>query len=200
MMRFGEIDLKRSEVQIFPAVASESGVWYYFYVQLKDQNGNYVDCEPGDISLTTSKGEPIFFEYERQLPGRYYLTVEKTPAVSSHQLNFYIQDKPLKEKFKLHFTLPSKTKSKISVLEKRNHYLKLQLKLVDENNKPVQMPDQPDVMFEGLGYVEDFKQVGEGVWQFRVIYPDDNQIMYFSVRAMGVFMPKIFRYHHVQEW
>lgn len=194
------MDLKKSEVQIFPAVASDSGVWYYFYVQLKDQNGNYVDCAPGELTLATSKGEPILFEYERQLPGRYYLTVEKTVKISSYQLNFFVRKRPLKEKFKLHFSSPSKSKSRISILEKNNHHLKLQLKLVDEQNRPVQMPDQPEVMFEGLGYIEDIKQVGEGTWEFLVIYPDENQIMYFSVRAMGVFMPKIFRYHHVQDW
>ena len=200
MIRLGEVDLKKSEVQIFPAVASDTGVWYYFYVQLKDRNGNYVDCGPHELTLATTKGQPIPFDYERRLPGRYYLTVEKSADFSSSQLNFFVQNKPLKEKFKLHFSPPSRSKSKISVLEKNSRYLKLQLKLIDEQNRPVQMPDKPEVMFEGHGYIEDIKQVEEGTWEFRVIYPDENQIMYFSVRAMGVFMPKIFRYHHVQDW
>lgn len=192
-----EVDPEKSIVRIFPAVADEHGLWYYFYLQLKDRNGQFVDSD--DIKITTLKGEGIPFLKERIKSGRYYLTLEKNAGVSSAHLNVLAQGKILKEEFKLSFDYPHKSHSKIRLVQKENHVLKFQLNLRDEKNIPVAVSEQPEIFLEGMGIIKELNEVSQGTWEFTVVYPDENQIMYLSVRAMGVFLPKLFRYQHVEK-
>lgn len=194
-----EVDLKKSMVQIFPAVAADNGIWYFFYLQLKDARGNYVDCLPAEIELKTQKGLPVEFKYQKILTGRYYLTLEKTAKISSAQLDFFVKGKPLKEQFKLNMRLPDRTKTTIKMLRNDRNEISFQLRLADKDNLPVETPDQPEILLDGEGSVEEMRQISDGIWEFKVIYPEQNQIMYFSVRAQGVYLRKVFRYQHVEK-
>lgn len=194
-----ELDLKKSMVQIFPAIAADNGIWYFFYVQLKDSRGNYIDCEPSEIELKTHKGASVAFKYQKILTGRYYLTLEKTAEISSAQMDFFVKGKALKEQFQLSMRLPDKSKTTIKLLRNERNVISFQLRLADKDNQPVETPDQPEILLEGEGHVEEMRHISEGVWEFSVIYPEENQIMYFSVRAHGVFLGKLFRYQHVEK-
>lgn len=196
-IKIGLIDHKRSTVQIFPAVAADDGLWYYFYVQLKDASGNYIDSDPRDIILKNHKGERLKFKYERLLVGRFYLTLEKTLDISSTQLDFYIQNRPLKEQFKLDMRHPDRTKSSITLVTKTENELVFRLRLADKLNQPVELPEKPEILLEGNGILSELKHVSEGVWEFSLNYPDENQIMYFSARAQGVYLANLLRYQHV---
>lgn len=195
----GIMDRQKSLVQIFPAVAADSGIWYFFYIQLKDSKGHFVDCDPSDLSLKTTKGKEIPFKYERLFTGRYYLTIEKTVEFNSGQLDFFIKGKPLNEQFQLSMRQPDRTKSTIKILRNEHNEITFQLRLNDSSNAPVDTPDRPEILLEGLGSVENVKHISEGVWEFSVIYPEENQIMYFSIRAQGVYLGKLFRYQHVEK-
>lgn len=194
-----EMDHKKSMVQIFPAVAADNGIWYFFYLRLKDAKGNFVDCLPADIELRTQKGSVVEFKFQKILTGRYYLTLEKTAKISSAQLDFFVKGKPLKEQFQLSMRLPDKTKTTFKMLRNDRNEILFQMRLADKDNLPVETPDRPEILLEGEGSVEEMRHISEGVWEFKVIYPDENQIMYFSVRAHGVYLSKIFRYQHVEK-
>ncbi len=199
VLKVGEVDSKKSHVQIFPAVADEAGIWYYFFFQLKNAKGDFIDIDPSDIRVKSSKGDIIKFKQERFLTGRYYISLEKTAYVSSNELDFFVQGKPMKEKFKLAFNPPDKAFTKLKMVNHENYRMVFRLKLADNKNRPVEVPEKPEVQLQGNGTIDDMKHVGEGVWEFAVTYPEDNQIMYISVRAMGVFFPKMFRYQHVEK-
>jgi hypothetical protein len=198
-LRYGVIDFKKSLIQIFPAVAEQEGLRYYFYLQLKNQSGEFVDCDPADLTLKTKRGKKVPFKYERLLTGRYYLTILKTPQISSAEMNFFIQGRPLKEQFKLHFQEVSRAHTKLYVLKNTRNKIKFRLRLADRLNQPVEIPDQPEIILDGQGQIDDVKHVDEGTWEFSVIYPDQNQIMYFSLRAHGTYFDRIFRYQHVEK-
>lgn len=197
--RFGEIDTLKSRVQIFPAIIFNGELVHYFYLQLKDHEGKFIDCDPSEISPITHKGQPIPFKYERLLTGRYYITIQQSPEVNYGELNFFIRDKILKEQFKLYLQKPDKSHAQVSVVKNDKNKITLRLRLADKANRPVALPDTPEVLLDGLGSVEELKLIDEGIWEFSVIYPEQNQIMYFSIRAHGVYFERIFRYHHVEK-
>jgi NADH dehydrogenase/NADH:ubiquinone oxidoreductase subunit G len=154
---------------------------------------------PSEIELKTSKGSAVEFKFQKILMGRYYLTLEKTAEISSAQIDFFVKGKPLKEHFQLSMRLADKTKTTIKMLRNDRNELTFKLRLADKNNLPVETPDQPEILLDGEGSVEEMRHISEGVWEFKVIYPEQNQIMYFSVRAHGVYLGKVFRYQHVEK-
>jgi hypothetical protein len=198
-VRVLDIDLQKSDVQIFPVVASEDGLWYYFYVQLKNKSGVYIDCEASDVVLKTTTGKELEFKFERLLLGRFYITLEKTAGIDSSQIDFFVNGKALKEKFKLHVRFPDKDQSKITKISNENNKLIFQLRLLDKSGRPVELIDKPEIIMEGMGNIEEIRKLNDGLWEFSVIYPDENQIMYFSVRAQGVYLQKIYRHQHVEK-
>lgn len=197
--RFGEIDTLKSRVQIFPAVITNGESVHYFYLQLKDREGKFIDCEPSEISLVTPSGQPIPFQYERLFTGRYYVTIQQSSEVNFGELSFFIRDKLLKEQFKLYLKKPVKSHTQVFLVKNDKNKMTLRLRLADKANQPVALPDTPEVLLDGLGSIEDLKLIDDGIWEFSVIYPEQNQIMYFSIRAHGVYFERIFRYHHVEK-
>jgi hypothetical protein len=192
-------DPKQSWVNIFPAVVESDGLWYFFYVQLKDTEGKYIDCDPSEIALKTTSGKDIAFGFQRSFVGRYYLTLEKTALITSAEMDFFVKGKALKEQFKLNLGHPDKAHTKITILKHEQNKITFRLRLADKANQPVDLPEHPEVLMDGQGSIEDMKHVKEGVWEFSLIYPEENQIMYFSVRAQGVYLSNIFRYQHVEK-
>ncbi len=192
-------DHKKSQVQIFPAVSADDSIWYYFYVETRNSKGGYIHVDLKDIEVRTHKGKKIPFRFEQVLGGRYYITLEKTSDFSSAELDVLVKGVPLKEQFKLSMRHPDKSKSTIKIVKNEQNKLTFQLRLADKLNQPVEIADKPEIILEGIGNIEDLKHVSEGTWEFSIIYPDENQIMYFSVRAMGVYLSNIYRYQHVEK-
>lgn len=192
-------DHSKSLVNIYPAVSADDGIWYYFYVQTKDTFGRFTSIETSDIEIRTRKGKKVPYKLEQTLPGRYYLTIEKTSEFSSAELDVLVRGKALKEQFKLNLHHPDKANTTIKLVKNSHHKLTFQLRLADKKNQPVVIPDQPEIILDGMGNIEDLKQIKEGTWQFSIVYPEQNQIMYFSVRAMGIYLTNIFRYQHVEK-
>ena len=192
-------DHSKSLVNIFPAVAADEGIWYYFYVQTKDTLGRFIPIDPKEIEIKTRKGRKVPFKVEQLLTGRYYLTLEKTTDFSSAELDIFVRGKALKEQFKLNMRHPDQKNSSIKIVKNSRNTLVFRLRLADKKNQPVEIPDKPEIILEGIGNVEDLRHVSEGTWEFSIIYPEQNQIMYFSVRAMGVYLSNIYRYQHVEK-
>lgn len=198
LFRPGIVDQKKSSVQVFPSVAADQSIWYYFFVQLKDQNGKFIDTEIDDIEIT-SKGKKYNFKSDRLLTGRYYLLVEKTNELSTPKLDISVQGKPLKTQFKLNLRQPSKAYTSLKLVKNEANRLTFRLRLADKKNQPVELPEKPEISIEGEGNVEDLVHLGEGVWEFSILYPELNQVLYVSVRAMSVSFNRMYRHQHVEK-
>jgi len=85
------------------------------------------------------------------------------------------------------------------LIQKSEGKLFLRLKLADKTNRIVDSPEIPEIFLEGDGFIQDLKYLGEGVWDFTVVHPGENQLMYFSVRYMGLYFPNLYRYQHVDK-
>ncbi len=192
-----EIDYKKSLVQIFPGDAGGT-VTAYLYVQLRDVDGNYVDGDAETFRIQGKRGERIYFEVERLLTGRYYLLIDKTEGIKSSEIDLYVDEKPLKQQVKLRLARPHRSTSHLQITANANHRLTLQLKLRDENGRPVELPEAPEILHDYGTHLESIDHLGDGVWKVVFLYPPDNCILYFSVRAMGTVLPNLLRYQHIE--
>lgn len=199
VVRLAEIDYGKSIVQIFPAGTKNDLLSYYLYVQLKDEKGLYVDCDPADFGIKIGKDRKVDFKVERLLTGRYYLSLEKTDGLDSKHMDLLVKGRALKEQFQLQLKVPHKGHTKLKQVSNAAHVLTLELRLADQKNAPVELPEPPEILMDGHGSLSEMRHIGEGVWQFQVNYPDENQIIYFSVRAMGVMLPNLFRFQHIEK-
>lgn len=196
IIRIGNISRAHSLVQLFPSSEGDS-LTYYFYLQLKNEKSEYVDCDPSEVTLKNKQNKPIPFKLERLLTGRYYLIINKSQGLKD--IDFYVRGLPLKEKFNLNLAQPDKRFTTIAIKDKGEGKIVFHLKLADKTNKPVVLLNEPEIVFEGRGQIDHLRYIQEGIWEFTVIYPEDNQIMYFSVRAQGVYLTNLLRYQHIEK-
>lgn len=195
--RYGDVDIARSNIRLLPEFNDSEGDGYRFYIQLRDGKGKFVDCAYNEIILSKN-GNSIPFKFERILTGRYYLIIKKED-LARRNIKLHLQGQTFNDDLESLLTYPHKKNSQIKLISNSAHMIRLQLHLADEMNRPIVINESPEIILEGLGTIGDLKQVRNGVWEFSVLYPDDNQIMYFSVYACGVFLPKIYRYQHVEK-
>jgi len=167
---------------------------YAFYIEALDQESKPVDISEDDLKVFHS-GRIIPFSLERLSRGHFILTLE---IFSLKGLKIFIQGNQVKNHFK-QLPAPNCQYSLINILEKTDNELKLMLILKDKNNQPVISPILPDIIIEGFGQIEDLKQAQEGAWTFSLVFPEHNQVLYLSVRSNGGYLPKIFRFHHVEK-
>lgn len=195
----GEVDFTRSRVLIYPAKEMEDDISYFLFLELKNSEGKYVDCDQKDLSIRHKKGKKIDFDFHRALVGRYYLKIEKEEDVKAKNIDLYYKDRALKEQFKVHLTKPHKSNTKITLVSNQEYRLTLRLRFADKNNHPIELPEAPEIWIDGQGIIEDVKHFKEGVWEFSIIFPDENQIMYISARAMGVSFRNLYRFQHIEK-
>jgi hypothetical protein len=186
-------------VQIFPSRDPDQNLAFYLFVQLKDDRGRFVDCPREDLSLVSSKGSKVLFRIERLQIGRYYLFIDNEEPIKSNQIDLLVQGKPLKELLKLHIQLPHKSHTILKKVRNTHHQLTLELRLADKDNRPVMGPEDPEILIEGYGIIHNLLPISEGVWQFTVDYPEENQIMYFSIRSMGILFKDLYRFQHIEK-
>lgn len=198
---FDEIDAKKSQVKLFPPEFENGLFHYYFYVQIKNKLGRFTDIEEHDIELRVGKNEKMEFRLERQLRGRYYVKVDSLKELSQKQLDFYVMGKLLKDQYKLSMVTVDKTTTKLKLLSNRKHRAKFQLFLGDKSGKGVEIPSTPEIILEpgGIGEIEDLVHVKQGIWEFTMTYPEHNSIIYINVRAHGLYIEHLYRFHHVEK-
>jgi hypothetical protein len=198
LQRLGTSDIKRSGVQIF--LASENTEFaFYFYVQLKDAAGNYVDTRQEDFILKTNRGRRVDFQFERLQVGRYYLSVHRRSAPDSSRVDLYLQGKVLRDQFHVSAQRPHHHHVTLKLFDNKDHRLTFELRLADKKNLPVEVPETPEILIEGQGSVESIDRVGQGVWRFVLHYPEENQILYLGIRTMGLTFQNLYRYQHVEK-
>ena len=195
-MRLGVVDLPKSRARLFPA--DKPGV-YNFYLELRDAAGDYVDCDQSEVEVLTRKKVGLPFAFERLLVGRYYLTIDEEAVGPVGLVEIAVRGERLPDKFKLIPQKPDAKFSKITLIENERNIMRLRLRIADAQNQTLDLQDRPEILFHGEGDVSELEEKGNGVWEFSVIYPEVNQIMYFSIRAQGTYIHRIFRYHHIEK-
>lgn len=198
-LRIGIVDRTNSRIQLFPSATTSFGEEpvHYLYLELKDTSGQYVDCLPEEIYLRDSKKAEVPFKLERLLLGRYYLLLNQNLGIT--KLDVFVKGKLLQAKLKLPTQKPDRAHSKIQFVKYVQNKMVYRLHLADARNQPLKLLERPEIFLEGLGMIVDIVPVGEGNWEFSVLYPEDSQVMYFSIRAQGVYFERIFRYHYVEK-
>ncbi len=194
-----KVDVAKSVVQFFPVLTDSREVPIYFFIQLKNARARFVDVNPTEIEVRSNSGKPVSGKLERLSAGRYYLFLDNLSQNPPGELDFYVQGRVMREQVKLKRERPDAAQSKLQVVGHEGHKIAFRLKLRDKKKRPVESPETPEIQLEGEASVEDMRYVGSGTWEFLVIYPETNQIIYVSVRAMGVFFPRLYRYQHVEK-
>lgn len=192
-LTLGEFDLKKSVIRLFED--SQLGDdEFAFYIEAKNENSSLIDFTEDELKITHS-GHIIPFSLQRLSRGTYILSLE---IFSLNGLKIFVQNKQIKHNFSK-LPAPSKHYSSMLILKQKDHELKLQLTLRDKHNRPVISPISPDILIDGLAKVEDLKEIGPGEWSFRLIFPEQSQVFYLSVRSNGGYLAKIFRFHYVEK-
>lgn len=195
---YGEIDTKKSVVKVFPPEVQKDNVRYFFFLELKDLSGKHVDCDPSEITLKRSNGQKVAFQVERSMRGKFYVTMEETTQISQLKLKVFIRNVPLKQEVKLLFKKADQNKSWLKAVRSERNGIKLRLFLGDSKGKPVEVPSEPEIVIEGNAQILNLERVSEGTWEFEVVYPNYNQVIYISVRAHGKYMPNMFRIQNIE--
>ncbi len=194
---FSEISLKKSIVKLFPPTIDAGGFHYYFYLQMRNDAGKYVDIDEREVEIRQSK-KKISFKLERQLCGRYYLKVDTSKEIKDTHV--FIGGKQIPDQFKFSLARADKKMSKIKLLYKKRHRARFQLLIADAKGKGIEIPTLPEIIVEpgGSGEIEDLVHVKEGVWEFTMSYPQHNIVMYINVRAHGAYLDNLYRFQHVE--
>jgi hypothetical protein len=198
-LRLGVADRKNSRIQLFPSATSPTGEeqFHYLFLELKNSQGQFVDCPPEEILLRTSKSSAVPFKLERLLIGRYYLLLSEKLGVP--EVDVLIKGELLHAKLKLPTQRPDRDHSKIALVKNVQNKMTFRLHLADAQNRPIELLERPEIFLEGLGSVVEITPIGGGSWEFSVRYPEFSQIMYFSIRAQGVYFERFFRHHYVEK-
>ena len=190
----GEADSKLSIVKFF-SDAGHPDI-HHFYLELRSSDKKLTDVDLKDIQIKVGKTK--LNSYIRRISlGRYEIEVDHE-NLDFNKLKFLIQSQTLKHKLEV-LQKPVKKHSSIKIISNENHRLKVRLTLKDKNSKLVEVKQVPDIIFSGLGEASALQKIKKGVWEFEISYPEDNQILYLSVRANGVSLDKLFRFQYVEK-
>src|SRR5688500_6678276 len=94
---FGEISPSKSSVRQFPPEAEEGLLRHFFYLELKNAHGEFVDCDTDQIVMMTKQGAEVSYGFKRLLRGRYYLIVEREMENSEEEVEIQINGSLLKQ-------------------------------------------------------------------------------------------------------
>lgn len=190
---FGEVSLVHSKARIYPS--SENGTLkYYIFLQLRDADGQAVNAYPSQIILQTALGNKIKYSYQKSGLGGYYLSL---PNFHQSEIRVIIGS-ALLTKLKIH----EKSKllsSEIRLIRRSAYRATFQFRILDEFKNKVEISESPDIVIDNQsGLVEEVRQVNKSTWKFDLVYPDENQLIYISVRSNGRLFPNIFRFQYLE--
>lgn len=200
-VQLGVVDPLKSVVKQFPPEVDGSVTRYYFYVQLLDDQGDYIDREQDDFQINEDHKQKVNFSFKRILRGRYYLILEKESEKSKGHLDFSVSGHSLSKQLKLPIKPPVRKHSHLKKVSEESNRVNFVLTLADAQAMPVDVYHSPEIILEGNhhGVMEGLERAGPGKWQFSVVYPEENQLIYLSIRSAGVYFKDLFRFQHVEK-
>jgi hypothetical protein len=196
--RYGDHDSKLSTVKQFPPKYEEKLTRYYFFVELKDEGGSYVDRDLNEFEMKDKK-KAFPVKVKRVLRGRYYVILASDKNLPITQLDFYVAGIKLKESFRLGLKTAHPKHTKILKLHSGRSFAKLELHLKDEKGEFVDAPEPPEIVLDSDVEITKLEHMGNGIWHIWLRYPYENQLFYISVRSHGVEFKKLFRFQYIDE-
>lgn len=196
----GDLDVSKSRVRQFPPEKHGAHIRFYFFVELKDQQGDYIDRDPSEFKVTNLEKKKVPFTIKRVLRGRYYLSVEDPITQNRRELKFEVAGLLVSSAIPLPLRQAARKYSNVKLLSKEKNRVKFLLTLADDKGKAVDALYSPEIILDGntTAHVESVERLSEGKWQISVIYPEENQLFYISVRSLGVYFKKLFRFQHIE--
>lgn len=195
---YGDPDLYRSSVKMFPPEYFKKITRHYFYLELRDEKGMHIDRDFHEFEVRArKKNRPI--KVERVLRGKYYIIVDSDKNHSTDLLDFYVAGIKLKESFRLGMNPAHPTFTKIRQLKATNSRGKFELVLKDEMGRVVETPEAPEIIVNGDSEIVKVEPKGNGIWHITLRYPSGNQLFYISVRSQGIEFKNLFRFQYTEK-
>jgi hypothetical protein len=190
----GKVDPQLSLVKLYRPDAFNDE--QRFFLELKNSKNTKVDVNDKEIVVKYLKTKPPFKVYWVS-QGQYQLEFSQE-FEDLKQVKFLVQGKKLKHEL-VSFKKPAQSRSKLMLLRKRDHEISMRLILQDKKGAKVETQAPPEIILEGLGEVSSLNLIQNGIWDFTVGMPEENQIIYLNVRANGVQFDRFFRYQHIEK-
>lgn len=189
--RYGKVSSDKSVVKVFnTGISTKQNSGLYLYLELKNKKGKLVDCDPSDILVKSDKGEKIPFSLHRSAKGKYYISPS---AVNSEEIFVVIKKAILKAKSNVHMTIGDELTSKL-ILRMAMPY-KVIFRLITQ----IPLPGTPEIITEGgNGVVEGIRKINGTTWEFSLIYPEQDQLIYITARSHGVLLSNRYRFQHIE--
>jgi hypothetical protein len=199
-VHIGEVDFRKSIVRQFPPEVDGKYIRLFFFIQLKDEQGDYIDCNEKEFSVLGEKKAKVDFKIKRVMRGRYYVILEKEIMDKKKQLFFYLKDRPLTSERVL-MKVADRKHSTLRILKKNKNRVKMLLTLNDKKNQPVELIYSPDVILDGNSnlIMKKVKLLSKGKWEITIAYPGENFIAYVSIRSLGFSFKDLLRFQHVEK-
>lgn len=187
---YGKVSSDKSTIKVFNSSVStnQNSVPLYLYLELKDKKGKLVDCKPSKFLVKSDKGETIPFTLHRSGKGKYYISPR---IISSKELVISMSGAILK--VKIHSVAGEDLSSKL-MLRKTMPY-----KAIFRLITPIPLLSIPEIITEGgNGVIEGLSKINAKTWEFALIYPEQDQLIYVSARSHGLLLSNRLRFQHVE--
>lgn len=191
----GVADLAQSEVRYLPPETSEHDNQQLFLLSLRDSSGTAVDIDTYGLKILRNRLH-LPHQIERISLGRYTLMLSSESlddVVLKLDGKYFSLKQPRKSQ-------PYLKQSSASITQNERSQFTLRILLKDKKGKPVLLEDLPEIIFDGADvHVRELNLVSTGVWEAKIQYPEENFILYVSIRANGVLLHNIYRYQHIEK-
>lgn len=193
-------DSSQSILKIFPLEKFNNGFNFYIYLEARDINRNLINLMTDKIVVKNGKVTLKDIEVHQHSKGRYYLSFFR--KISNNQLNIkvFINNSLIKSFNPISLSAVDDSKLFIKTIGHVQDGLRMRLILLDKSSRPIRLVSEPEILVTGNNAeIVDLKEVSHGIWDFNLMYPKMNQVIYLSIRAHGDFWGNIFRLQHVEK-
>ncbi len=173
------------------------------FIKLTSQNleNEFVDINEDSIRIKVDSDEeyirPIV---ERVEKGKYYFSFVDGQIKRDDRLIIYFGDNRISNlRREVASTKIDFKKSSLKVVQKELSSYQLELKLYSTNSKIFSTNELPEILLDGVGSIGQLTQTAPGVWRFKLLIPNDNQVLYLGVQVNGQSSHNLLRLQYVGE-
>ncbi|HXH29993.1 MAG TPA: hypothetical protein VNJ01_04205 [Bacteriovoracaceae bacterium] len=196
---YGIVDMGQSGVKFVSPEVRGLVLEHHLSMYFKDSQGNFVDFETDSLKVWDRNGREISFKINRHLLGQYYVTIVQKLTAPALVIDFKVHGKALRIPVTLNNRQASASHSNLKKVKEEGNRILLRLDLADESGRIILLSNPPEIIVGGSQIIEEIKQIRDGRWEFWVRVLETNHILYFSIRADGVYLPNFYRYQHVEK-
>jgi len=194
-----ELDLKGTTLKVFPPVLEGNYFRFHFFFETRDVHNQLTDFKVDDLRIFTDRKKLIKFEVQKVSLGKYYLNFRHTINNSELGLSFFLKNQLIHKIPNFSLSLVDNSKSWIKAYGLIQDGVRLRLFLSNDKGNLIKPLVPPEIIVSGEAEITDFKETDQGLWEFNLLYPNYNQIIYLSVRTQGSFIGQIYRFQHIEK-